>query len=147
MSVKEIDINGYEPYREGKHAVFTSSENNCKHIAHNNCGHYVRQFKIDGKVISKTDTTTERCDYLLVNDTRKDAYYIELKGSDLIKAIQQVEKSIMMFRASLPDYKVFMRIIYHSGTHQMQNSDVLNWKKKHIKDAVIKERKYEEAIS
>ena len=64
------DINRFVPYREGRHPVFSSTENGCTHIAHNQDRNDVRQFKIDGDVFpEKTDP--QRCDYLLLNDTKK----------------------------------------------------------------------------
>ena len=72
MSLEKIDINKHKAYREGTHSRFVSKENNCTHIALNPSGHYVRNFIIDGDVVPKQDTQTERCDHLLLNDTQKD---------------------------------------------------------------------------
>lgn len=147
MSYNKIDINNHKPYMEGTHSTFVSKENNCVHTAKNPSGHYVRKFRIDGDVIPKQDTKTERCDCLLVNDTHKDSYYIELKGSDLEKAIDQVDRSVLMISESLPQYKIFRRIIYHSGTTQIHNQKVVKWKSKYPNTAVIKNRTYTENIS
>ena len=86
----------------------------------------------------------ERCDYLLVNDDAKTSYYIELKGSDLSKAIRQIENTIKLIAPSLSGYAVFRRIIYHTGSHNVRASDVLRWKAKH--KVVIKGREYSENI-
>lgn len=48
---------------------------------------YVTHYQIDGIVI----TVGNRCDYLLINEDKKTAYLIELKGSDLVKAAQQLD--------------------------------------------------------
>ena len=48
---------------------------------------YVTQYQIDGVVIK----TGSRCDYLLMNEESQTAYLIELKGSDLVKAAEQLE--------------------------------------------------------
>lgn len=112
----KYSINDYPPYRAGKHSVFTSSENGCTHCGKNTSQCMVRQFKIDGGVF--TDGTTPRCDYLLLNDDRHTSYYIELKGSDLPKAIEQLEHTISMISPSIPDYKVFRRIVYRTGSHK-----------------------------
>lgn len=147
MSSNKIDINKHEPCMEGPHSKFVSRENNCVHTANNPSGHYVRKFRIDGDIIPKQDTNTERCDYLLVNDIKKDSYYIELKGSDIEKAIDQIEKSILMVKDSLPAYRVFRRIIFHSGTHQIQRQKVVKWKTRYADSVIIKQRKHTDTIS
>ena len=136
------NIKDYTPFREGKHPVFSSSENGCRHIGNNVRRQYIRHFKIDGEVFRSSGE--ERCDYLLVNDDAKTSYYIELKGSDLSKAIRQIENTIKLIAPSLSGYAVFRRIIYHTGSHNVRASDVLRWKAKH--KVVIKGREYSENI-
>lgn len=140
----KYSINDYPPYRAGKHSVFTSSENGCTHCGKNMSQCMVRQFKIDGGVF--TDGTTPRCDYLLLNDDRHTSYYIELKGSDLPKAIEQLEHTISMISPSIPDYKVFRRIVYRTGSHKIRESKVVLWQRKHGSSVQIKARKLEENI-
>lgn len=140
-----MDINDYTPHRAGTYTEFVSSENGCKHIGRNVSGHEIRQFKIDGEVFTK-NADTARCDYLLLNDEAKRAYYIELKGSDLEKAIQQIEATVQIFQNSLPEYTPFKRVVYFSGTTGLRGSTVHRWKAKNP-TAVIKERLYSEAIS
>ena len=139
-----VSIHDYTPYRAGKHAVFISSENGCTHQGKNTKRCEVRQFKIDGGVF--TDGTTPRCDYLLLNDDRHTSYYIELKGSDLPKAIEQLEHTISRIAPSIPEYTVFRRIVYRTGSHKIRESKVVLWQKKHGRSVQIKERKLEENI-
>ncbi|NII25038.1 hypothetical protein HB364_08110 [Pseudoflavitalea sp. X16] len=59
------------------------------------------------------DRQQKKCDYLIVahcQDTMK-ALFIELKGSDITSAIQQIENSLRILGNSLKDYQVFGRII------------------------------------
>ena len=140
-----MNINDYTPRRSGTYAEFVSSENGCKHIGRNVSGHKIRQFKIDGEVIAK-NADTIRCDYLLLNDEAKRAYYIELKGSDLEKAIQQIESTVQMLQDSLTGYATYRRIIYFSGTTDIKGSAVQRWKAKHP-TAILRRRLYSEAIS
>lgn len=136
------NINDYKPFRTGQYPVFTSSENGCRHIGNNTKRQYVRHFKVDGEIF--TGTVETRCDYLLLNDDTKTAYYIELKGSDLSKAIRQIENTITLLKPSLPDYAVLRRIVYHTGSHNVHASEVLLWKARY--KAVVKERAYSENI-
>lgn len=136
-----IDINSYKPFRSGKYSEFRSSENRCTHIGVNNNAYDVRQFRVDGEVYSKADTAS-RCDYLLLNDSKADAYFIELKGSDIKKAIQQIESTIAEILPSIQTYTVYPRVIYHSGSHSIHDSSVISWKKRHQGRAVIKQIQY-----
>ena len=43
------------------------------------------------------------------NESR--AYFIELKGSDLIKAIEQSESTIPKIKRDIPEYKINARIV------------------------------------
>ena len=123
-----------------------SAERGCKHIGLNGARERVRQYQIDGGVLPKGQQL-ERCDYLLINDDRRSAYFIELKGSDLKKAIAQIETSVQMIAASLPGHTFYKRIIYHTGTKAMQNSDVLKWKKRNAGRALIKLKEWTESIN
>ena len=142
---RQININGCRPYREGRHQTFTSSEKRCTHVGKNIDRNEVRQFKVDGEVLQAGDTDS-RCDYLLLNDEKQSSYYIELKGSDLKKAIQQIEDTISMISPSIPTYTIFRRIIYRTGSHNVHDSEVTFWKGKNKGPAIIKERMLEENI-
>ena len=139
------NINDFTPHREGQHAAFTSTENRCTHVGNNINRQMIRQFKVDGEVIASSDPSP-RCDYLLLNDDARTSYYIELKGSDLIKAIEQIENTIALLSHSIPEYAIRRRIIFRTGTHGIQTRPVLAWKKKYGTTAKIKERTLEENI-
>ncbi len=144
--MSKIDINTCKPYREGTHPRFISAENRCTHIGKNPSGHKVRQFKVDGEVFRK-GTMPQRCDYLLLNDTARESYYIELKGSDIPKATQQIDDTVDLLCDSLPGYKIFRRIVYKSGTHKIDEDSVIKWKRRHKGSVCIKHERMEENIS
>ena len=139
-----LDINEFKPFRSGKYPEFPSSENGCTHIGQNIHRHSVRHFKIDGVVVTRTDI--QKCDFLLLNDEAQTSYYIELKGSDLAKAIDQIENTVSMISASIPQYRIFRRIVYRTGSHSIKTSKVTLWQKKHGRSAQIKERMLRENI-
>jgi hypothetical protein len=70
------------------------------------------KYKVDGCLI-KEESEGERCDYLLENCTKKILYFIELKGSDLIKAIKQINHSIDVLYKDFEneEYTVHARIV------------------------------------
>ena len=138
----EIHTKDHVPMRQGKIPKILSEENGCKHLGINDKDqpHEIRQFKIDGGVIRGTQVS--RCDYLVVNDTGKRAYYIELKGSDVRKAMEQIDNTVSMIK-DLRGYAVFPRIIFR-GTINIKNSERTRWSQKYrgrdkIKRALIEE--------
>jgi hypothetical protein len=144
--MSEYDVNQHTPFREGEYPSFVSSENGCSHIGNNPDKNHMRQFKVDGEIFLK-GTKEPRCDYLLVNDTAYTSYYIELKGSDIPKAIEQIENTISQLSPSLKNYQIFCRIVYRTGSHKVQDAKVLRWKRKHKGHAKIESRKIEEVLS
>lgn len=68
---------------------------------------FVTHYKIDGIVIKSGG----RCDYLLMNEEKRTAYLIELKGSDLVKAAGQLETTEKVLRQDLAGYNLQYRII------------------------------------
>lgn len=67
----------------------------------------VTHYKIDGVVIKEGS----KCDYMLMNEERRVAYLIELKGSDLVKAAKQLEATESALQQELSAYKLQYRII------------------------------------
>lgn len=90
---------------------------------------YVTHDRIDGNVIKNGS----RCDYLLINEEALTAYLIELKGSDLVKAAEQLDAAKSALEKDLAVYKLHYRIaankcrtqeIYSSAYRKYQ----LRWK-------------------
>jgi len=91
-----------------------------------------------------------KCDYLLLNCERKQSYFIELKGSDINHAIQQIDRSIDMLKNNLPDFAFFARIVLSkTPPTNVKNTKLatLEKKVKLLKGNLIKAtRLYEEVI-
>lgn len=78
----------------------------------------LRHYKLDGVLIRQTKC----CDYLLVNDSSKKAYLIELKGGKIDDAVEQLEAGEQKCRAELEGYLFFYRIVCSKAkTHKIQN--------------------------
>lgn len=60
----------------------------------------LRHYKLDGVLIQQTKC----CDFLLVNDSRKKAYLIELKGGNIDDAVEQLEAGEQKCKEELIGY-------------------------------------------
>ena len=65
------------------------------HQARNVDSDLVRHYQIDGYVIC--DPSVRKCDFLLLDDTKKKAYLIEVKGTDIKHAVGQLELSVWVY--------------------------------------------------
>lgn len=52
-----------------------------------------------------------KCDYLLIDCIENKAYFIELKGSDFLHAINQISRSIEYLNNEISNCSVFARIV------------------------------------
>jgi hypothetical protein len=83
-----------ESYRELKDArrIIVCEEKGSKITFYNEIKEPVVKIHIDDEVI--TDSEGKRCDYLLLCGEKERAVFIELKGRDLKKAIEQLSATI-----------------------------------------------------
>lgn len=104
-----MPLKGFESLcAKNAHQIISKDRKNPQyHKAVNKENNDVTQYQIDGIVLK--DGT--RCDYLLMNETKKVAYLIELKGSDLVKAAEQLENTEKMLRQELFGHSLRYRIV------------------------------------
>ena len=124
------------------------SRNPCKYTAVNEDRLHVAQYQLDGQVFTGHE---QRCDFLVMNQDKKSAYLIELKGSNVLHAMDQVQSSARLLQDDLADCDVFYRIIYRSRTQEVRQSRIIRWKEKMGKKngvpvVILKEKQYEETI-
>lgn len=81
----------------------------------------VRHYRIDGDVIASK--AVKKCDYLLLNDDKYQAYLIELKGTSLLDAIEQLENTEQILKQDLSGFEKNFRIVYRSNTHAVHSID------------------------
>ena len=96
----EID----DKYKKQCGKIATCEENKKKFTVNNAIG-FVK-VQIDGGVLSLNDEAT-RCDFLLFKEEnlkRLIEIFVELKGIDVLKALEQLEGSIQMFAKSSNQY-------------------------------------------
>jgi len=74
----------------------------------NRSSDHLSKYRVDGGLIADDD---KKCDFLLLNCEKKQSYFIELKGSDISTAIEQIDRSIDLLKNHLPDFTFFARIV------------------------------------
>ena len=124
--------------------TIVSEENKRKHVANNDDGNLVRHFRIDGGIVPASSSMS-RCDYLVINLEKNNAYPIELKGTDVKHAVDQIRSTITYLGSELSSYTILPRIIYNSNTHGVRDSKVRSLKNDYP-GCVIKTNTYEEKI-
>ena len=120
-----------------------------QYIAYNDDENEVYEYRIDGYVI-KTDDG-KKCDFLLWNEEKKNVYFIELKGSDLSKAVEQIEETERVLKER---YKVLFRkmnlfyrvVLNRTPTHKLDSSRVKHFKMAHPKQYIFKTNTIEDHI-
>ena len=128
--MSEINIlSGHQSLCDKRQKRIVSKEKRSSHTAVNKNGQLVRQYLIDGDVIK--DKHVIKCDYLVLNDEKKTAYFIELKGSKVLHAIEQIEETAKRLRPCLLEYQFYYRIVFSgSCTHGVKDDVFWKWQHK-----------------
>ncbi len=80
-------------------------------------GFDVRHYRLDGNLVQNQTC----CDFLLLNDTGKKAYFIELKGQNVKRAVEQLLAGEALCKDNLEKYEPDYRIVASkSRTHDLQ---------------------------
>lgn len=103
----------------------------------------LRHYRLDGALIKQTKC----CDYLLVNDSRKKAYLIELKGGNIDDAVDQLEAGEQKCKVELEGYSFFYRIVCSKAkTHKIQDNKFRKYREKCGARLKMKENCLEETL-
>lgn len=127
-----------------KKIISRDMKSRCEHRANNPEENLVRHYQIDGGVIA--DKTVQKCDFLLLNDDKRNAYLIELKGTHILKALQQLEETEKKMREDLKSYTVHYRIVYKANTQAIRSSEYIKFCKARNNRVQAKTNCLEEAI-
>lgn len=128
-----------------KRIVSRERGENREHIAINPDGRFVvRHYRLDGNII----TNQTCCDYLLINDSAKKVYYIELKGKNIERAVEQLLAAEKICHSELKYYVSYYRIVSSkSPTHNNEPKKLRNLKDRYgTKRVICKERRLEETL-
>jgi hypothetical protein len=86
-----------------------ASENKKKYILQNPNSKRVCKIKVDG--CYNLNNNQEKCDYLILDCDGNAAYFIELKGANFLKAIDQIDASITRKQNKLEEFNINARIV------------------------------------
>lgn len=101
----------------------------------------LRHYQLDGDLFENE----KMCDFLLLNDSKRKAYFIELKGGKIDDAVEQLEAGERKLRRELKEYTLFYRIVCSKArTHKMRDDKLRKFKDKHgprlrIKEMILSE--------
>jgi hypothetical protein len=124
--------------------IIVSRENGNEHILHNDARYPVFQYHIDGGIVNAPEG--ERCDFIVEAQKESSllAYIVELKGSDLNKALSQIKSTINAYRKNLHGYQILPRVVIHrTATHDIQGKQYRDFKRIYP-NLVVKNKKLEE---
>jgi len=94
----------------------------------NQSSNHLAKYRVDGGLISDDGA---KCVFLLLNCEQKQSYFIELKGSDIIRAIEQIDRSIDLLKCNLSDFAFFARIVLtRVNTADLRHTKFLKLEKK-----------------
>ena len=85
------------------------SENRKKYLLHNDLRNNMAVFHVDGAMVQ--DKNTIKCDNLVLDTTGMKAIFVELKGTDLAHALQQINQTIDMMKEDIQNCNKYARIV------------------------------------
>lgn len=69
---------------------------------------HLAKYRVDGGLIGDNGP---KCDYILLNCEKQKSFFIEIKGSDLARAVEQIDRSIDLLKPSLRNFAIYARIV------------------------------------
>ncbi len=117
----ELDYQANTTQRTDK--IVTVSENKMKCIFENKNQIILNVVEVDGGLITGSQS---RCDYIVhwIKDTDKTIFYIELKGKNVKKAIEQLKETLNLTKQDFADYNDKHCVIVSSRMPKEDNSDI-----------------------
>ncbi|NUN99354.1 MAG: hypothetical protein HUU01_01925 [Saprospiraceae bacterium] len=112
--------------------IINASENKSKYSLRNPQRREVCKIHLDG--CASMETTGKQCDYLFLSCDTNRAFFIELKGCDLLHAIDQLDQSIDRHKQSVEGFAINARVVLsRTQTPDIRSPKYIKFKKK-IKD-------------
>ena len=122
------------------------SEHQNQYIVNNQSRLKIYKYKIDGSILTVKDVG-EKCDYIIEIETidKPTVFVVELKGSDLNKAISQISTTIKRFGLT-KTHMVKPRIVIHKVRTQQINDSRYRAFKNLYPDMIVKEKTFTDTI-
>jgi hypothetical protein len=83
---------------------------NTEYVLQNNSGYTVDKIIVDDCLL-KAKTRNEKCDYLFRVVDNSVVFLVECKGSDVLKAVSQIDSTLSLLQESLKGYVAKGRIV------------------------------------
>ena len=99
----------FETKTENRIIAFSDTRSRVQYKVLNTLSKELSYFQVDGALIN--DERVEKCDHLLIDCSEENSYFIEIKGSDLIKATQQILSTIAILKPKMAGLKMNARIV------------------------------------
>jgi hypothetical protein len=114
------DIFTHFEFYHDQRPIITCKENGKNYTYKNKSLDKITKYRVDGNLIKEEG---KKCDFLLLNCKKKKAYFIELKGSDLYQAIDQITATIDRLKIQQYDFtSINARIVStRDNTHRLKN--------------------------
>ena len=112
-----------------QNATFRDKKGKTSYVFPNQARNNISGLRVDGCIL----VDDKKCDFLLLNHENDKAWatLIELKGSDLLQAVRQIDATIDKLSGKLKDYKLHGRIVLtKTYAPHLQSSEYLKLRKK-----------------
>lgn len=110
---KQCNNNCLKSFDNRRH--ISISENRKKYLLHNDVADFIAVFHVDGGMIQSHEII--KCDNLVLDATSMKAIFVELKGTNLAHALEQVNTTIDMLSSDVTEYSLFARIVTSNRTN------------------------------
>lgn len=103
-----------------KRKICIAEENGKKYQLNNASNFTVKKVKVDKCL--EVSRGGKRCDYLMYTRELKKVFFIELKGGNLNKAVNQIYSTILYLKSEFADYRINARIVNSKDVPQFKNT-------------------------
>ncbi len=115
---------------DSNNSVFTAKGKKTEFILNNKSKTIIDRFIVDDCLLLENNRN-EKCDYLFRLKDEKVAYLIECKGTDILKAVSQLNSTLNILKEGLNGYLVKAKIIStRVYSPDMRDREYLNLKRK-----------------
>lgn len=118
----------YEAVRNDKQIVFTDHKSRAEYRILNPNAHELSCFMVDNGLIN--DNSIDKCDHSMIHCDTQRAYFIEIKGSDLLKACGQIGSTIQHLSHQMKGLTPHARIaLTRVNTTALQSQEYVRFRK------------------